>query len=153
MPEPEIKIPEIPRAVWQDLVKRVQPVVRKGKKKFFIKPCDPVNMAYTWDPVLTTEVTGLFPLASFECLHKYGYYGLFKPSVGEVLRQIPAEHRAAAVAFEIVEQPETAEDFKKHKAAFDAGFHVSKVMLYSSAKVVGPDLTEEKTRFNRNEPI
>lgn len=35
-------------------------------------------------------------------LHGYGYYGLFKPSVGEIIRQIPKDLLEKVVAFEII---------------------------------------------------
>ena len=60
----------------------------------------------------------------FVCLHRYGYYGLFKPSVGEVLSQIKEYDLPFIKAFEIIESPQTAADFHKDSftsIAFDNG--------------------------------
>lgn len=73
----------------------------------------------------------------FVCLHGYGYYGLFKPSIGEVLSQIKEYDLPFVSAFEIIESPEVAEDFHKDSftsIAFDNGYHVSKVRLYRSKR-------------------
>ena len=69
----------------------------------------------------------------FVCLHTYGYYGIFKPSVGEVLAQISERDVPIVKAFEIIENPQTADDFYKGNftsIAFDNGYHVSTVRLY-----------------------
>lgn len=73
----------------------------------------------------------------FVCLHGYGYYGFFKPSVGEVLSQIKEYDIPLVKAFEIIESPETASDFHKDSftsIAFDNGYHVSTVRLYGEKR-------------------
>ena len=73
----------------------------------------------------------------FVCLHSYGYYGLFKPSVGEVLSQIKEYDLPFIKAFEIIESPQTAADFHKDSftsIAFDNGYHVSTVRLYGEKR-------------------
>lgn len=69
----------------------------------------------------------------FVCLHKYGYHGIFNPSVGEVLAQINVCDIPFVRAFEIIEWPEIASDLRKdsfRSIAFDKGYHVSTVRLY-----------------------
>ena len=69
----------------------------------------------------------------FVCLHSYSYYGFFKPSVGEVLSQIKEHDLPFVKAFEIIESPQTADDFHNDSftsIAFDNGYHVSTVRLY-----------------------
>lgn len=69
-----------------------------------------------------------------ECMssfHTYGYYGFFKPSIGEVLAQIPADLIEMVRYFEIIESPETKDDMAKEPEAFYAGYHVAKTRLYS----------------------
>ena len=97
----------------------------------FIKPPDLFNVAYTWDPKPTKEATGLKAVADIRTYHVYGYYGLFKPSVAEVIAQIPANLLPTVVAFEIIQNPETASDLNKEKQALDDGFHVAKTRLYA----------------------
>lgn len=133
-----ISIPKMPPDLFREMVGRIKPIMRKTNDRgdfdgptFHIEdPKHPDDVSYTWDPVYLKEAKGLEEIARFECLHRYGYYGMFKPSVGEVIRQIPAEHREAAQYFQITKQPEGAADFAKHQAAFDAGFHTSEVTLY-----------------------
>lgn len=68
----------------------------------------------------------------FECLHTFGYPGFFKPSIAEVLAQIPEEafEQYTIDAFEIVSSPATTGDLNKHRDALNQGFHVSVVRLY-----------------------
>lgn len=88
----------------------------------------------------------LTPIGAFKCLHGYGYYGFFKPSIAEVLAQIPYGFIDDANAFEIVEAPERAEDFRCdafNSSAFDHHCHVSVVQLYTTALAEEAAETEE----------
>jgi hypothetical protein len=71
----------------------------------------------------------LISLGEFQCLHTYAYYGFFKPSVAEVLAQLP-ERFLSATHFEIVNSPRKASDLNDQKKALNAGFHVSTVRVY-----------------------
>ena len=113
---------------------RIRPVVMILGSLSFIKPPDPFNVAYTWDPRPTKEATGLKAVADIRTYHVYGYYGLFKPSVAEVIAQIPANLLPTVVAFEIIQNPETASDLNKEKQALDDGFHVAKTRLYAKER-------------------
>lgn len=64
-------------------------------------------------------------------LHRYGYYGFFKPSVAEVLAQLTDDQLEGVVAFE-AHGPETADDLNRHKEELNAGFHVAETILYTS---------------------
>ena len=69
----------------------------------------------------------------FVCLHEYGHYGVFNPSIGEILSQIREDDVPIVKAFEIIESPKTASDFHKDSftsIAFANGYHVSTVRLY-----------------------
>ena len=70
------------------------------------------------------------PEYDFECLHKYGAPNFFKPSIGEVLAQIPDSVLDKVCAFEIIQKPETEFDLHKNKIALANGFHTSIVRLY-----------------------
>jgi hypothetical protein len=69
-------------------------------------------------------------LRDVKMLHTYGWYGYFKPSVAEIIRQIPKDLLSQTVAFEIIYSPSTAEDLSKYREEMQAGFHVSIVRLY-----------------------
>jgi hypothetical protein len=60
-------------------------------------------------------------------LHRYGYHGFFKPSIAEVLCQMPAG--LDADFFEVI-GPETAEDLNNELDALKAGFHVATTIFY-----------------------
>lgn len=67
-----------------------------------------------------------------ECLHTYGFPGFFKPSISEILAQIPEDilKHYSIYAFEIIDKPTCSADFNKHREAFNQGFHTSTVRLY-----------------------
>ena len=92
------------------------------------------HITYTWnraeDKRDIVDTNSLEIVEDFLCLHKYGYYGLFKPSIAEVLSQTPIDSIRYANLFEIVEQPETREDVFRYKSVVDNGFHLSKVRTY-----------------------
>jgi hypothetical protein len=135
-------IPEISEEKIQELAKKIAPVVRfaRGEQELFrdkkgflywIEPVDLFNMAYTFDPKPTKEAVGLKPIGDITTYHTYGYQGLFKPSIAEVLAQIPAELLENVVAFEIVKKPETADDLNREQTALNAGYHVATTRLYA----------------------
>lgn len=114
----------------QALAERIVPIVN-GQ---FILPCDPIGIAYTW----SNDFTGAVDYKKYETLcevvtyHSYGYYGLFKPSIAEVLSQIPAQHLENAVAFEIIQQPETVEDLNINIDILNLGYHAAATRIYGN---------------------
>lgn len=91
------------------------------------------NTAYTWlneptDYADKVDFTKLSVLEDRKMLHCWGYYGFFKPSVGEVIRQIPNEYLEKVVAFEIIDGAIAMNSTFKEE--LNAGFHVSIVRLY-----------------------
>lgn len=139
-------IPKINNERITELLARIRPCVRKKDKLHFIGPLDPRDVAFTWNPTLEGEAPSDLPvLAKIRTLHTYGYYGLFKPSLAEVLAQIPADLVGKVTAFE-THGPQTADDFYRDaetKAAFDAGFHTAETTLYGGEplKVLGQSNT------------
>lgn len=114
------------------LLKRIKPVFDfPNKGKCYIKPVDPREVSYIWDPISDGGVKGLKFLCDIDTYHTFGYQGLFKPSIAEVLAQIPKDKLDQVVAFEIVEQPRTAGDLNRQANAVNSGFHKAKTRLYS----------------------
>lgn len=68
----------------------------------------------------------------FQCLHTFGYHGFFKPSVAEVLSQIPQNlyENYSIDAFEIIDMPTNINDLNKFWNETKQGFHFSVVRLY-----------------------
>ncbi|MEK7609440.1 MAG: hypothetical protein AAB476_03105 [Patescibacteria group bacterium] len=125
-------IPEVPEECIKELAERIKPVVQFARKgKCYIKPVDLFGVAYTWDPKPMDKATRIKPICDIRTYHTYSYHGMFKPSIAEVLAQIPADHVDKVVAFEIVASPETADDLNREHEALNAGYHVATTRLYS----------------------
>lgn len=110
---------------------RIKPVMMLDGALHFLQPCHLENVAYTWDAKKADLAPGFRTLGEFTCLHTYGYYGFFKPSIAEVLWQMPEHFLTEAVAFEITNQPHNATDLNEEREATNAGFHVSTVRVYA----------------------
>ena len=110
-----MKIPTISDKKLNDLYQRIKPVgryalmhLRGGPRLekhqdgefYFLKDVHPRKVAFSWDPTPDTKAVGLIELDSISTYHTYGYHGFFKPSVAEVISQIPEEYLETAVAFE-----------------------------------------------------
>lgn len=124
-------IPEITDERLAELVERIKPIVRwDNGDQYYIEPVDPRGVAFTWDPTPTKKAMGLMPIRDITTYHTFGYHGMFKPSIAEVLAMIPEDVIDEVVAFEIVELPETADDLNKNFEALIDGYHVAKTRLY-----------------------
>ncbi|HEY4506152.1 MAG TPA: hypothetical protein VJJ24_01765 [Candidatus Paceibacterota bacterium] len=130
-------IPPITDEHLRELAGRIKPVIqfkhrgfrRKGRR--YVKPVDLRGVAYTWDPKPARPARDLEPIVDITTYHSYGAPVFFKPSIAEVLAQIPAEYLDAVVAFEIVESPEHRDDlYRDGGEALNAGYHVATTRLY-----------------------
>jgi len=114
----------------QTVAGKITPLIEEDGKLFRAPPSDIFRQSFTWvDEKPSEEATGLEPLAKVKMLHHWGHYSLFKPSVSEVLPQIPGKYLDDVVAFSL-KGPDTADDFNKESVALNAGFHVSECTLY-----------------------
>ena len=130
----KVFIPLVPEGEIRALARRIKPVVEfQGKILHYIKPVDIFADAYTWEPKAAKKATGLVPLCEIKTYHAFGNRKFFKPSVAEVLAQIPARLHREVVAFEIIASPEMPEDFGWDEKAFEAGYHVATTRLYSDS--------------------
>ena len=137
----KVSIPDIGKEELLARYKRIKPIVEIEGKKYFLREftADELSgISYIWNASENkrelVDMNEYVPRleCDFECIHKYGYYALFKPSIAEVLAQIPERELKYVDAFEIIESPKTEKDFNKNKIVFDNGFHISKVRLYTS---------------------
>lgn len=131
----KLSIPDISDDALRDLAEKVKPLIRDRDdgKPYNIRACHLRDVAYTWSPRLVGDpVENLTTIGQFQCLHRYGYYGMFKPSIAEVLCQMPKELADSSEYFEIVKQPNWANDLNEEREALNAGFHVSTVRTYST---------------------
>lgn len=133
--ERNFEIPEMSNEDITHWYKSIKPIVNHGVYLRKLSSEESTNVAYTWltkskdyaDPV---DYSKLLVLEDVKMLHEFGMIALFKPSVGEVIRQIPKEHLEKVVTFEIIYgaigMTSTFKDESKQ------GFHVSIVRLYQS---------------------
>ena len=144
MKSDKVWIPKVPEDRIRELAERIKPIVRfaEGEEGLFrsaqgfpygIEDVDLFTIAYTWDPKPTERiVVTLTPLRDVTTYHSYGSYAFFKPSVAEVLAQIPEDLVDQVTHFEIVWSPDTAADL--HNEACDAKYHTATTRLYAIAK-------------------
>lgn len=144
-----MQIPKISNERLAELLARIRPVVRQDGEPWYIKPVDPRNIAYTWDPTPTKKATDLVPLKTVRTLHTYGYHGMFKPSIAECLAQMPDDVAETAVAFEIVDSPQTADDLNREREALNEGFHVAQTTFYSGPRIETADDDKPPTVWER----
>lgn len=101
------------------------------------------GMAYTWhkheDKREIIPEEDLESVDDIVCLHTWTYYGMFKPSVHEVLAQIPEVYLDKIDYFQIVEAPKTRHDVFKYPQIIDAGYHASTVRLYKKKEKSNSD--------------
>ena len=131
-------IPEISKKELLSRYKRIKPIIEVNDIKYFLRRFSDDELrclSYIWykdkDKEKLVDVNQYSSHKDISCLHGYGHYALFKPSIAEVLAQISADDAKSVCAFEIIDYPKCAADFNKHKAELNAGYHVSTVRLYS----------------------
>ena len=128
-----LKVPEISKARIRQLAERITPVMEfKEKGRCYIKPVDIFKESFTWEPEPGSKATDLKAICDITTYHPYGYIGYFKPSVAQVISQIPREHLDKVIAFEIVKVPdEFPENSSPEYEALDAGYHTATTRLYA----------------------
>ena len=137
----KLEIPEIDDKRLKELYQLLKPIVTLDEMKYLLREFtlqELRNQSYIWncheDKRDVVDPNKLETVDDFLCLHTCGYYGLFKPSIAEVLSQAPESVIEQANTFEIIESPETREDVFKYKEVIDNGFHLSKVRAYKMHK-------------------
>ena len=138
----EVSIPRISDEEMMKRYEQIKPVIKvNGKLHYFreytLKELSDTSYFFNRHEDVREEVGAdeleVLEGKDFVCLHTWSYYGFFKPSVGEVLAQLKENDLPLIKAFELIEIPQTADDFHKDSftsIAFDNGYHVSTVRLY-----------------------
>lgn len=137
----KLEIPEINDKRLKELYQLLKPIVTIDEMKYLLREFtlqELRNQSYIWnrheDKRDVIDPNKLETVDDFLCLHTWGYYGLFKSSIAEVLSQAPESVIEQANTFEIIESPETREDVFKYKEVINNGFHLSKVRAYKMHK-------------------
>ena len=84
------------------LVTQIKPVVHKDGFLYYIKDVDPVGCSVIYDPQITTKVENLEKIASIRTHHRQEVPWMIRPSIAEVLAQIPKKYIEQTRAFEIL---------------------------------------------------
>ena len=107
--EGKAEVPPISDELLSERLKRFAVLVQKDGELFRRTPCDPRNIAFTWEkpteggPVQFKEVTRT------RTKHTCGYHAFFKPSLAEVLAQMPDDVGDANAFFIITDTFATGE--------------------------------------------
>ena len=111
------ELPKISDGRLEELMGEIKPVVRYSRRVtsrkdklvqddegdlYFIQDVDPRGVAFTWapKPARIADEVNPNPYKSIETIHSYGAPVFFKPSIAEVLAQIPEDDIGRCVAFE-----------------------------------------------------
>lgn len=137
-----VSIPKISDEEMKKRYEHIKPVITVNGKLHYLRSYSLKELrgiSYLWngnedmrEEVRENELK-ILEGRDFICLHSYGYYGFFKPTIGEVLSQIKEDDIPLIKAFEIIESPQTYADFHKDSftsIAFKNGYHVSTVRVY-----------------------
>jgi hypothetical protein len=152
-----ISIPKVPEKTIRELAKRIRPVMRfarvtpqMGKKDdevrlklnrkgklvlddrgsfYYLKPVSLFTTAFTWPGVPKADVRAprLQQLRTITTYHTWAYYGFFKPTISEVLAQIPADILDQVIAFELEPPADPLEPWN----IVQAGHHVAQTTFYT----------------------
>lgn len=133
----------IPPITNEELMRRylkIKPIAEVGETKYWLKDYsidEMRNTSYFWslfsdrrDPV--GDALSCHDHEDFKCLHSYGSHGIFKPTIAEILSQIPEKSlkHFTIDAFEIIDNPAGGGNLKKFREAMASGYHISIVRLY-----------------------
>ena len=130
--EPPFKVPEkLTRQQVKDLARRFVPIMERDGKFYRITPkVDYFDQSFQWSAEPTGLCLSLRQIDEFYTVHSYGYYGIFKPSICEVIQQIPEQHLGLKKAFFLTMGPEDKDDLVKYWDHINAGVHVAVTRLY-----------------------
>lgn len=124
-------LPKIQESYVLEHANRIKPLLyRDGKVSYCKSNCNHFNQSFPWDAKVTKPATDLVEVARIWTLHPWSYYGFFKPTVAEVIVQIPPD-LLSKVDFFLVRGPEEAIDLAAAKQyVFDKDVHVAQTILY-----------------------
>ena len=133
--ERKFEIPQMSNEEIAHWYETIKPIVKHNTYLRELSADELTGTVYTWlnepsDYADKVDFSKLSVLEDRKMLHGWGYYGFFKPSVGEVIRQIPKEYLEKVVAFEIIDGAIAMNS--TFNTELNAGFHVSIVRLYQA---------------------
>jgi hypothetical protein len=138
----EPRVPKFDRELIDRYVPLIKPLVRpqgqsskdwiqNGGDLFMIMSNhDPYRQSFSWNPTRLEAAEGLREVARITTYHGHGYYGLFKPSVAEVISQIPSDILDTVDAFMVL-GPDDIDDLRLQWDAIEAGVHRAVTVLFT----------------------
>lgn len=109
-------VPEITDEVLAERMARFTPLVSQEGEARMIELPDPRRTAFTWDPKIVGAPVDFEELRTVETDHYCGYIAFFKPSIAEVLAQVPDDLPADCNAFLIRGDVECYPEGNGHRA-------------------------------------
>lgn len=114
--------------------RRIKPIISLNELFYYLKRYN-ISMLRNESYLLNVEkdirgqvdMTGAETIAEFFCYHTYGHYGIFSPSIAEVLQQFPDDVLNDANAFYMTRSLETKYDLEMQLETADASCHLSRV--------------------------
>ena len=123
------------KLLW--LYHSIRPIVFKEEAKYFLKELtlyELRNLSFLNDefinPNMKFNSNNFEVVEDFPCLHLFNDYKVFRPSVLEVLVQLPNDSIKYSSVFEIIEKPKTSDDVFLYPELEAKHLHLSKVRTY-----------------------
>jgi hypothetical protein len=107
-------------------------IERDGKVMRIVMPEEKFNQSFPWSPKIIGEATldTVDVLAEIWTLHNWGYYGFFKPSIAEVISQIPEEIIGEVKSFLVI-GPDDITDLRANDYCFGPrAVHTARTILF-----------------------
>lgn len=130
----EIILPHLTDLELFERYKRIKPIIVFNSLYYYLRDYSLKELrgqSYLWnahnDIRNQVDLSNAKVLSDFSCYHTYGYYGIFKPSIAEVLEQFPDEVLEEANAFYMTYCPNDVRDLNLEKRIVEAGCHHSRV--------------------------
>ena len=130
----KIILPDISDEELWERYKRIKPIVKNDNLYYYLKTNSIEmlrNQSFLWNAKeeLREHINSdtIEEIDEFSCYHTYGYYGLFKPTIAEILEQFPDELIEDANAFYLSQFPNSIQELNEQKEIINLGCHKTKV--------------------------
>ncbi len=129
-------IPKISNKRIAELLKTIQPLAQNfgAGPLYTLVPCDARDFSFNWKDKLELA-TNMIAIGHITTFHTFGYHGLFKPSIAEVLAQIPKEFLDRTVAFSTTIHGDIFDSTSDHFSACKE-YHKARTTLYAKITAV-----------------
>lgn len=150
----KVKIPFMSNEEIMRYYERIKPIVPRTKGDSYLTSLSEHAVtanAFNYikegeEEEVLVEYSELATLADVKMMHGWGYHTYFKPSVAEVIRQIPKELLDKTVAFTLIWGSTTS----LFKEEFDAGYHPSIIRLFKKREGDEPAVDLNSMIFDEN---